>query len=310
MANNLIQFKRTSTTGLGPNTTNAANNAYIPAGSFAVNLTDKKVFGSDGTNAFDVGSNVSTLFVTSNAIIGGRVGIVAGSNPVVKLHVGNEVVDDNNYAYDANTVMFVHQAPTAAATLNDPKETLILARQGTASQAYGAAASFDLSRYENGAAAASRTRLDIKLADGNFLTNSTIAMTMLSSGNVGISNTAPRNKFFVTGDIGLDGISVRDTATTTTTATTQITLFEYPVATYDSCEVLIKAVSGGERHVSKLLVTANSTVAIATEYGILQTGSVLYTVDTDIAASNTRIRITPASATSTVFKASYELITA
>lgn len=138
----------------------------------------------------------------------------------------------------------------------------------------------------------------------------TARMTISEDGNVGIANTAPANKLFVTGDIGLDGISVRDTATTTTTATTQITLFEYPVATYDSCEVLIKAVSGGQRHVSKLLVTANSTVAIATEYGILQTGSTLYTVDTDVASSNTRIRITPASATSTVFKASYELITA
>ena len=129
-------------------------------------------------------------------------------------------------------------------------------------------------------------------------------------GNFGVGNTAPPNKLFVTGDIGLDGISVRDTATTTTTDTTQITLFEYPIATYDSCDVIVKAVTGGECHTTKLLVTANSTVAIATEYGTLQTGSSLYSVDVDVTSSNTRIRITPASATSTVFKASYELITA
>lgn len=135
-------------------------------------------------------------------------------------------------------------------------------------------------------------------------------MRIAANGNVGIGNTAPANKLSVTGDIGLDGISVRDTATSTTTATTQVTLFEYPVATYDSCDVIIKAVTGGERHTTKLLVTANSTVAIATEYGTLQTGSSLYSVDVDVTSSNTRIRITPASATSTVFKASYELITA
>jgi hypothetical protein len=113
-----------------------------------------------------------------------------------------------------------------------------------------------------------------------------------------------------TGTIGLDGISVRDTSTTTTTSTTQITLFQYPIATYDTCDLVIKAVSAGARHATKLLITANSTVAIATEYGTLLTGSSLYSVDCDISGSNTRIRITPASATSTVFKASYELITA
>jgi hypothetical protein len=144
----------------------------------------------------------------------------------------------------------------------------------------------------------------------SFWTNNTERMRIDPNGNIGIGNTAPANKLFVTGDIGLDGISVRDTATTTTTAVTQITLFEYPIATYDSCDVIIKAVSGGQRHTTKLLVTANSTVAIGTEYGTLLTGSSLYSVDCDISGANTRIRITPATTTSTVFKASYELITA
>lgn len=134
-------------------------------------------------------------------------------------------------------------------------------------------------------------------------------LKIIANGNIGIGNTAPANKLFVTGDIGLDGISVRDTATSTTTATTQIALFEYPVATYDSCDVVIKAVSGGQRHTTKLLVTANSTVAVATEYGAIQTGASLFTVDVDVTLANTRILITPASTTSTVFKSSYELIT-
>lgn len=138
----------------------------------------------------------------------------------------------------------------------------------------------------------------------------TESMRVAANGNVGIGNTAPTSKLFVTGDIALDGISVRDTATSTTTATTQITLFEYPIATYDSCDIIIKAVRSGERHTTKLLVTANTSVAIATEYGILTTGSTLYTVDVDVTGANTRVRITPTSTTSTVFKASYELITA
>ena len=143
-----------------------------------------------------------------------------------------------------------------------------------------------------------------------FGTNNAEQMRIAANGNVGIGNSTPTSRLFVTGDIALDGISVRDTATSTTTATTPFTLFEYPIATYDSSDIVIKAVRSGERHTTKLLVTANSTVAIATEYGILTTGSVLYTVDVDITGANTRVRITPTSTTSTVFKASYELITA
>ena len=69
MANNTIQFKRTSTSGLLPNTTNSSNNAYIPAGSFAVNLTDKKVIASDGSLPFEVGANVTNQIVTGNLIL-------------------------------------------------------------------------------------------------------------------------------------------------------------------------------------------------------------------------------------------------
>ena len=64
MANNRFQFKRTSTSGLLPNTTNSANNSYIAAGEFAVNLTDKKVVSSDGSTIFEVGANVINQTVT------------------------------------------------------------------------------------------------------------------------------------------------------------------------------------------------------------------------------------------------------
>jgi len=141
-------------------------------------------------------------------------------------------------------------------------------------------------------------------------TNGSERMRVMSGGNVGIGNTAPANKLFVTGDIGLDGISVRDTATTTTTATTQITLIEYPIATYNTGEFVIQAVSAGAIHTTKVLVVSNTTVVNATSFASVLTGSSLFTVNTDISSANTRIRITPASATSTTFKASYQLITA
>lgn len=61
---NKIQAKRTSVSGRTPNTTNSSNGSYIDAGEFAVNLADQKLFTSNGTVAFEVGSNLSSLSVT------------------------------------------------------------------------------------------------------------------------------------------------------------------------------------------------------------------------------------------------------
>lgn len=66
---NKFQIKRTSVSGRTPNTTNAANGSYIDAGELAINLADKKVFTSNGSAYFEVGSNVTSIAVTGTATI-------------------------------------------------------------------------------------------------------------------------------------------------------------------------------------------------------------------------------------------------
>jgi hypothetical protein len=68
---NKFQIKRTSVTGRTPNTTNVANTAYLDAGELAVNLTDGKLFSSNGTLPFEVGANLVNLSVTGNASMNG-----------------------------------------------------------------------------------------------------------------------------------------------------------------------------------------------------------------------------------------------
>lgn len=128
----------------------------------------------------------------------GNVGI-RNSSPSTILTVNAKVGDDNGVTYDSNTVYITHQTPTATAVLNDPKPILLLARQGTGGQAYGAAAEFNLSRYENSGTGSvgSRTRLDIKLAHDQFMSANTTVMTMRSDGNVGIGTTSPVGKLSV-----------------------------------------------------------------------------------------------------------------
>lgn len=67
---NKFQVKRTSTTGRTPNTTNSSNTRFIDTGELALNLTDRKLFSSNGSVYFEVGANLVNLAVSTNANVG------------------------------------------------------------------------------------------------------------------------------------------------------------------------------------------------------------------------------------------------
>lgn len=95
---NKFQIKRTTTTGRTPNTTNAANSTYIAAGELAINLTDDKLFSSDGTNLIEVGSNLTSLSVSGNTVVAqiNATSVYVGANVNITtsgLYVGNSTVN-------------------------------------------------------------------------------------------------------------------------------------------------------------------------------------------------------------------------
>lgn len=77
MANSKFQLKRTSVTGRTPNTTSSGNTAYIDTAELALNITDGKLFSSNGTISFEVGANLSSLSVTGNTTVVGTVNLSA-----------------------------------------------------------------------------------------------------------------------------------------------------------------------------------------------------------------------------------------
>ena len=62
MANNTIQLKRSSVAGKQPNTSTLA------VGELALNLTDQKIYSSNGTGIFEPAANVSTLYVGNSSV--------------------------------------------------------------------------------------------------------------------------------------------------------------------------------------------------------------------------------------------------
>lgn len=68
---NKFQVKRTSVTTRTPNVTSSGNTHYIDTGELALNLTDKKMFSSNGTAYFEVGQNLADLAVSGNITLSG-----------------------------------------------------------------------------------------------------------------------------------------------------------------------------------------------------------------------------------------------
>jgi len=116
-------------------------------------------------------------------------------------------------------LLVTDQFPASSYRLNDFKPIVMLQREGTANQAYAAAAALSLSRYE-ASGTNSRTRLDISLAHASFtdVTQNTI-MTIQSNGFVGIGGNIQRLGGLSSGPVSSSATPWTTLAVTRTTGT-------------------------------------------------------------------------------------------
>jgi hypothetical protein len=77
---NKFQVKRTTVSGRTPNTTNSGNSHFIDTGELALNLTDGKMFSSNGTVYFEIGANLQNISIASNATFDSSGKIVANGS--------------------------------------------------------------------------------------------------------------------------------------------------------------------------------------------------------------------------------------
>lgn len=114
MANTVFKLRRSSVAGKVPNT------STLSIAELGINLTDQKLFSSDGSSVFELGANLTSQFVYSSLTVGNSsVNTVVNSTSInVKSIIANgsvgtagQVLSSNGSAtYWANVVLKVYDS--------------------------------------------------------------------------------------------------------------------------------------------------------------------------------------------------------
>ena len=109
-------------------------------------------------------------------------------------------------------------------------------------------------------------------------------------------------------DLGDPGIITLSSDTLTTTSTSADTISSVSATVNRSATFQVQVTRGSEYHVTTINVVHDGTNAFLSEFGTIRTGSILATFDADISGGNLRLRVTPTTTASTVFKLSKTVI--
>ena len=144
---------------------------------------------------------------------------------------------------------------------------------------------------------------DFAIAYGTSFGDSFCKVGITTAGNVGIGTTNPTTKLDVRGDIGIDEQVLISHTAGSTSSTSQTAIKTFPTSSWKSAEMLVQVreTSSGDTQLSKLLVCHDGTTAVATEYGVANTGGILASFDVDISGGNVRLLATTASANATTY---------
>ena len=128
--------------------------------------------------------------------------------------------------------------------------------------------------------------------------SNTAGIRIHTGNKVGVNQTAPKASFQVE-EYGID------TSSTSTSATTQVTIHSFPIADFRTARFTIQITNTTDStyHSTEIIAVHDGTTANITEFGEVHTGSsVEATFDADISSNNFRLRATPTSTNSMIFK--------
>jgi hypothetical protein len=157
---------------------------------------------------------------------------------------------------------------------------------------------------------------------GGLTGSPSISVTNITaSGNVSIAGTLTYEDVTNIDSIGIitarSGIEIGgpvilnlNTSTSTTESTSQSAVDTFSVTDYRSASYQVQITRGTEYHVTSLNIVHDGTNVYVSEFGTINTGSVLASFTADINSGSVRILATPTTTSSTVFKMYRNLIRA
>lgn len=112
MANTVFKLRRSTVAGKVPNT------STLSIGELALNLTDQKLFSSDGSNIFELGSNVTSQYVYSTISVGNSsVNTTINSTSInVQSIIANGSIGTVNQVLSSNGTGIYWTSPSAGST--------------------------------------------------------------------------------------------------------------------------------------------------------------------------------------------------
>ena len=158
---------------------------------------------------------------------------------------------------------------------------------------------------------------DISEASGDFNVAGNITGTAATfTGNVTIGGTITYDDVTFLDSIGVatarSGLDVGagsitpiisiQASTDTTTTTSASTIDTFVAATFRSAQYQIQITQGSNYHVTTLNVLHDGSTVFLNEFGTIRTGALLASFDADISSDDVRVRATPTTDSSTVFK--------
>jgi hypothetical protein len=332
--NRFEAYNGTVWTGLG-GVVDADQNTYIIAETSSGANNNELDFYTNGVKRLQIGSAGNLIFggasldkftvayATGNTVVKGTLtadgGITTTTTTALTLDSGTTGVIDVGTSSNAKTITIGNVTGATSLVLNAGTGAINIgtsvAKTITIGNSTGATAIALNSGTGNIVLTATTGSVQLVATGANIITattNGTERMRIDASGNVGIGIN-PTAKLDVSGDIRVNSI-VNFSAEATTLATvvsTQISSFA--VASFRSAKLIIQAYNSvnGEVQISELLVAHNGTTAIATEYGIVFTGTSPFVIyEVDISAGNVRLIASNTTANSTQYKISETLMVA
>jgi hypothetical protein len=139
----------------------------------------------------------------------------------------------------------------------------------------------------------------VKFANG---TGVTVTRTDADTATISIGQSVATTDAVTFGSVNIDSLTVIDTATLTTSATTADQVLDsFSSSTYRTAKYVISVSSGSDYQSIEMLVVHNGTTATQTTYADVVTNASLATFSVDISGGNVRLLTTPQN-TVTVYK--------